>query len=176
MRSTARAPGCPASRTPAPRALEGNPPRLPRPPTTAADLLSALDWALAQNADSASPFFGKLDPGAVALSGFSCGGLQALQIASDARVKTLIVMNSGIFNDQTQGITGIDVSKALLDKLHTPTFYILGGESDIAYANGMDDFRRIKHVHACVGNLLGVGHGGTYGHPNGGKAAAAAPD
>jgi hypothetical protein len=109
----------------------------------------------------------------VAISGFSCGGLQALQIASDPRVKSLIVMNSGIFNDGKQGITGIDVSKSLLEKIHTPTFYVLGGETDIAYANGMDDFNRLKHVPAYLGNLLGVGHGGTYWEPNGGKAAAA---
>ena len=163
----------PPAAAPPPRAPQGNPPRLPKPPTTSADLLKALDWALAQNADAASPYFGKLDTAAVALSGVSCGGLQALQIASDPRVKTLIVMNSGIFNDETQGISGIEVSKALLDKLHTPTFYILGGETDIAYANGMDDFRRIRHVPAYLGNLLGVGHGGTYWQPNGGKAAAA---
>ena len=152
---------------------QDGPPKLPRPPTTSADLLSALDWALAENTNKKSPLFGKIDPAAIAISGFSCGGLQALQISSDPRVKTLIVMNSGIFNDNTQGITGIDVSKALLDKLHTPTFYILGGETDIAYANGMDDFKRIKHVPAYLGNLIGVGHGGTYWEPNGGKAAAA---
>lgn len=159
-----------APRAPAP---QDGPAKLPRPPTTSADLLSALDWTLAQNADAKSPLFGKIDPAAVAISGFSCGGLQALQIASDPRVKTLIVMNSGIFNDNTQGISGIDVSKSLLDKLHTPTFYILGGETDIAYANGMDDFKRIKRVPAFLGNLKGVGHGGTYWEPNGGKAAAA---
>jgi dienelactone hydrolase len=152
---------------------QNRPAKLPRPPTTSADLLSALDWALAQNADARSPLFGKIDPAAIAISGFSCGGLQALQIASDPRVKTLVVMNSGIFNDDTQGITNIDVSKALLEKIHTPTFYILGGESDIAYVNGMDDFKRIKQVPAFLGNLIGVGHGGTYWQPNGGKAAAA---
>lgn len=157
---------------PRPAPTEGN--KLPKPPTTSADLLAALDWALAQNADRQSPLFGRIDAGAIALSGFSCGGLQALQIAADPRVKTLIVMNSGIFNDtKNQGISGIDVSKALLDKLHTPVFYILGGETDIAYANGMDDVQRIKQVPAFIGNLLGVGHGGTYWDPNGGKAAAA---
>jgi dienelactone hydrolase len=147
--------------------------KLPRPPTTSADLVSALDWALAQNADKKSALFGKIDTAAIALSGFSCGGLQALQIADDPRVKSLIVMNSGIFIDNTQGISGIDVSKALLDKLHTPTLYILGGETDIAYKNGVDDFKRIKQVPAYLANLVGVGHGGTYWQPNGGKAAAA---
>jgi predicted acyl esterase len=147
--------------------------KLPKPPTTSADLISALDWALAQNGNARSPLYRKIDKSAVAISGFSCGGLQALQIAADPRVKTLIVMNSGIFNDSTQGISGIEVSKSLLDRLHTPTLYILGGETDIAYANGMDDFKRIRHVPAYLGNILGVGHGGTYWQPNGGKAAAA---
>jgi dienelactone hydrolase len=151
----------------------GNPAHLPKPPTSADDLLSALDWVLAQNSDARSPLHGKVDTGAIALSGFSCGGLQALQIASDPRVKTLIVMNSGIFRDSKQGINGIHVSKSLLDKLHTPTLYILGGETDIAYENGMDDVARIRHVPVYVGNLKGVGHGGTYWEPNGGKAAAA---
>jgi hypothetical protein len=155
-----------------PRAPQAEPGKLPKPPTTAADLLSAIDWAIAENGRAGSPYFGRIDTAAIAISGFSCGGLQALQIAADPRVKTVIVMNSGIFNNNTQGISGIDVSKALLDKLHSPTLYILGGKTDIAYDNGMDDFRRIKHVPAFVGNLE-VGHGGTYWEPNGGKAAAA---
>lgn len=154
------------------------PPAAPTPgtltaPTTSADLLAALDWALARNRDAASPLFGKIDESAVAVSGYSCGGLQALQIASDPRVKTLVVMNSGIFNDGAMHISGIDVSKALLDRIHTPTLYVLGGETDIAYPNGMDDFRRINHVPVFAANLIGIGHGGTYGEPNGGKAAAA---
>ena len=157
-------------RAPSPQDAPG---KLPTPPTTAADLTAAIDWAFAQNADPKSPYFAKIDTAALAISGFSCGGLQALQIAGDPRVKTLIVMNSGIFKDTTMGINGINVTKDLLDKIHTPTLYILGGETDIAYANGMDDFDRIKHVPVFLGNLIGVGHGGTYWQPNGGKAAAA---
>lgn len=157
---------------PRPKSAQDDPRKLPTPPTTSADLLAALDWAQAQNADAKSALRGKIDTKAVAISGFSCGGLQALQIASDPRVKTLIVMNSGIFKDSTQGINGIQVTKALLEKLHTPTLYILGGPTDIAYANGMDDVEKIHHVPVYVGNL-DVGHGGTYWQPNGGKAAAA---
>ncbi|MDF3020686.1 MAG: hypothetical protein K0Q92_1989 [Steroidobacteraceae bacterium] len=130
-----------------------------------------MNWALAQNQDAKSPLHGKIDPAAIALSGFSCGGLQALQIASDPRVKTLVIMNSGIFKDSTQGISGIHVSKSLLKKIHAPTLYVLGGETDIAYANGMDDYERIHHVPVFMANLVGVGHGGSYWNPNGGKAA-----
>ncbi len=167
-------PGAVSTPEPPPaRPSPDQPGKLPTPPTTSADLMSALEWALAQNQDANSPLHGKIDSGAIAISGFSCGGLQALQIAGDPRVKTLIVMNSGIFKDSTQGISGIDVTKALLDRIHTPTYYILGGETDIAYANGVDDFERINHVPVFLGNLLGVGHGGTYWNPNGGKAATA---
>jgi hypothetical protein len=67
----------------------------------------------------------------------------------------------------------MDVPKSLLNSLHTPVFYLLGGETDIAYPNGSDDLKRISHVPVFFGNILGVGHGGTYWEPNGGKAAAA---
>jgi len=43
-------------------------------------------------------------------------------------------------------------------------------EKDIAYNNGMDDFKRISHVPVFVANM-DVGHGGTYGQPHGGEFA-----
>ena len=159
-----------ATRPPQPEA--GAPRSLPPPATDSKDLLTALEWALGQNADPASPYHQRIDPTAVAVSGYSCGGLQALQVAADPRVKTLVVMNSGIFNEGSP-IPSLNVSKSLLGTLHTPTLYLLGGETDIAYKNGMDDFARIDHVPVFVGNVVGVGHGGTYWEPNGGKAAAA---
>lgn len=152
-------------------------PRPATPPpnaTSSADLVSAIDWALAQNADPKSPYHNKLDPKAIAVSGYSCGGLQALEIAKDARIRTVVVMNSGIFNPGTApAIPGMNAQKSLLETLHTPTLYILGGETDIAYPNGTDDFRRIDKVPVFLGNVLKVGHAGTYWEPNGGKAAAA---
>ena len=45
--------------------------------------------------------------------------------------------------------------------------------NDIAYNNGMDDFKRIDHVPAIACNLP-VGHGGTYNQPNGGEFAIVA--
>lgn len=149
-------------------------PVFPPPPTSYTGLLAAIDWALAHNADAKSPYFGKFDPKAIAVSGFSCGGIQALRVAPDPRVKTVVVMNSGLFIPGT-GVKHVEMDqpKSLLDQLHTPTLYVLGGPSDIAYANGMDDFARIAHVPVAMANLLGAGHGGTYMQHNGGKAAAA---
>ena len=46
-----------------------------------------------------------------------------------------------------------------------------GGETDVAYRNSQDDFTRLDQVPVFVANLKGVGHGGTYWEPNGGRAA-----
>jgi dienelactone hydrolase len=137
------------------------------------DLLTAIDWALAQNADPASPYYQRIDPAAIAASGYSCGGAQAMRVAADPRVKTLVMMNSGLFNDgESAAIPEMDVRKAALQALHSPVLYVIGGDTDVAYANSRDDFRRINHVPVVLANLLGAGHGGTYWEPNGGKAAA----
>ena len=172
IRSGPGAPPPPSAGDPA-QQRDGDPPRaLPPPATDAKGLIAALDWAIAQNTDPASPFRGRIDTAAVAVSGFSCGGIQALQVAADPRIKTLVIMNSGLFEGPSP-IPQMNASKAILDTIHTPVFYVLGGETDIAFKNGMDDFARINHVPVVVGNISGVGHGGTYWEPNGGKAAAA---
>lgn len=170
-------PGATAPRTappPRPAAQDGTASPIPPPATKSADLTAALDWALKQNDDPKSPYHNRIDRKAVAVSGYSCGGLQALEIAKDPRIKTVVIMNSGIFNPGTgPGISGMNLQKSLLDTLHTPTLYILGGETDIAYPNGTDDVKRIDHVPVFLGNVLKVGHGGTYWEPNGGRAAVA---
>lgn len=163
-----------AKAPPAPPRAPGPDDTLPAPPTTAADLTEALDWALAENARQGSRYAGIIDEDAVAIGGFSCGGVQALEIAGDPRLKTVVVQNSGIFNTGA-GIPGMRLEKSALAELHTPVLYLLGGPSDIAYANGMDDFARIERVPAVMANLP-VGHGGTYFEPNGGKAAAIVVD
>jgi hypothetical protein len=136
-------------------------------------LLDAIDWAIAQNGDPSSPFYNKVDVTKIAVSGMSCGGLQTLEIAPDPRVTTAIVCNSGIIGGGG-GMPGMPaLTKDHLNKLHTPTLYLLGGESDIAYNNGMDDFARINHVPVFVANM-DVGHGGTYAQPHGGEFARVA--
>lgn len=158
----------------APARVEGQQPER----TTETQLTSALDWALAENTRQGSPYFGRIDPAQVAVSGFSCGGIQALAVAGDPRIKTLVLQNTGILNEQpANGGAGggmLPLKKEDLMKIHTPTIYILGGDTDIAYANGMDDFKRIEHVPVAAANLLGVGHGGTYSQENGGVAAQVA--
>lgn len=139
-----------------------------------AELLDAIDWAIAKNTDRESLFFGTLETSKIAVSGMSCGGLQTLEVAPDPRVTTVVVCNSGILPSPSSGMPGMpSLSKSHLEKLHTPTLYLLGGERDIAYKNGMDDFARINHVPILVANM-DVGHGGTYAQPHGGEFARVA--
>lgn len=162
-------PGAPP-REPRPATPPG---QLPAPRTQVSDLTDAVDWALAENERAGSPYFGRIDPAQIAYSGWSCGGVQALQVAKDPRVKTLVIHNSGVLNNGPTTMTGISVGKEVLQTLHTPVIYIEGGPTDIAYENGMDDFKRISHVPAAIANLP-VGHGGTFNEPNGGAAASVA--
>ncbi len=137
-------------------------------------LLDAIDWAIAQNKDKNSPYFNKIDTKKIAVSGMSCGGLQTLEVAPDPRISTIVVCNSGLFTNPKGGMPGMpQMDKQHLQKIHTPTLYLLGGKSDIAYENGMDDFMRINHVPIFVGNM-DVGHGGTYRQPHGGEFARVA--
>jgi dienelactone hydrolase len=159
-----------------PRPPEMGPNRMPLhipPPATKAELLTqAIDWALEENQRKGSPYYGRINPQWIAVAGWSCGGLQALEIAADPRVRTVLIHSSGIFSDANP-IPGITITKAALQKVHTPIIYILGGPSDIAYANGMDDFKRLSSVPAFVANL-DVGHKGTFLEPNGGREASVA--
>lgn len=137
-------------------------------------LIDALDWAIAQNSDNKSSYHNKIDTENIAVSGMSCGGLQALEVASDERITTVGVFNSGILPSPDSGMEGMpSLSKEQLEKLHSPTLYMLGGESDIAYDNGMDDFKRINHVPVFMANM-DVGHAGTYAEPHGGEFAKVA--
>jgi len=194
--------------------------------TKSAQMLEAIDWATAENKRSDSKYYGKLDPSKFAVAGMSCGGLQALEVAPDPRVKTLLVMDSGLFGEGGMarggapkagapktgmpgggapktgmpgggapkagmpgggapkagmarggapkagggGMMGMPaVGKEVLAKLHSPTIYIIGGETDIAYPQAIDDFAKIDKVPVAIANLEGVGHGGTYSQPNGGE-------
>ena len=144
--------------------------------STSSKLRDAIDWAIVQNSDVKSNYFKKINTGKIAVAGMSCGGLQALEVAGDPRISTLVVANSGIFIDPIRGNAMPmipQLQKNHLEKIHTPTLYLLGGPSDIAYKNGMDDVERINHVPVFVGNL-DVGHGGTYGQPFGGDYAKVA--
>jgi hypothetical protein len=139
-------------------------------PTRPGQLIEALDWALAENVRDGSRYRSHIDSDAIAMSGYSCGGVQALTVAGDPRIRTVVIMNSGFLAGRETRMAGMVVDKDQLNALHTPTLYVLGGSTDVAYPNGTDDFERIDHVPVAVASI-DVGHGGTYWEPNGGAAA-----
>lgn len=146
------------------------------PMSKSSQQIESIDWVYAQNADPKSPFYQKIDVKNLCVAGMSCGGLQTLFNCADPRISTLMICNSGLFNQQNAGSAVPNMPMPPKDKLseiHTPIIYILGGKPDIAYENGMDDFRRITHVPAYAANLP-VGHGGTYAQPHGGEFAVVA--
>jgi hypothetical protein len=186
--------------------------------TQSSQLLDAINWAIAQNNDKASIYYNKINVSKIAVAGHSCGGLQALEVSTDPRITTTLVVDSGIVNagggapggrgampggpmgaiagdaadgarrgagmpgaaggmrggavgGARGGMGGMPaLTKEHLTKLHGSVLYLLGGESDIAYANGMDDFKRIEKIPVFVANQ-GVGHGGTFTQPHGGDWA-----
>lgn len=138
--------------------------------------IESIDWIIAQNANPASPYYNKIDVKNICVAGMSCGGLQTLYNCADPRIKTLMICNSGLFksSNASQAVGGMPMPpKDKLKEIHTPIIYILGGKTDIAYENGMDDFHLIQHVPACATNYP-VGHGGTYSQPHGGEFSVVA--
>ncbi|MCR5413853.1 MAG: DUF3237 domain-containing protein [Kiritimatiellae bacterium] len=133
--------------------------------------IESIDWVFAENADPSSRLFRKIDLKHICLAGMSCGGLQTIRNCADARISAVMICNSGLFVNPAAAMPGMPMpgKEKLLD-LHTPVIYIMGGKKDIAYENGMDDFRRIKHVPATMANYPS-GHAGTFAHPRGGAFA-----
>ncbi len=142
--------------------------------TSTKQMWQAIDWATAQNALQDGKYRGKLDLSRVAVAGQSCGGLQAIEASVDPRVTTAMICNSGVLNSSV-GAPKMpsNPSKDILQKMHVPMLYIIGGPSDSAYPNSADDFKRIETVPVFLLNH-DVGHGGTYRQENGGEFSKAA--
>jgi dienelactone hydrolase len=161
----------------APSGPQGGLPAGPPPGgfTTSSQLIDAINWANAENSRRDSKYYGKIDTSHVAVMGQSCGGVQAIAVATDPRVTLVGIWNSGLFttpppappNSRLPAME--NVSKDQLAKLHSPIFYFTGDKTDIAISNGMDDFQRITTVPAFHAYKDGMGHTGTYWDPNGGE-------
>ena len=131
-------------------------------------LLEVLDWLTEQNATPASEYYHCLALDHVAAMGQSCGGAQVLGVAYDPRIKTCVMLNSGIGDMEMMGST-----KESLKNLHQPMFYMIGGPADIAYANAQKDYERIADNIPVVMLNSKDGHSGTYYEKYGGNYAKA---
>ena len=131
-------------------------------------LLEVLDWLTNQNADSKSEYYHCLDLNHVAAMGEGCGGFQVLGVAHDPRIKTCVMLNSGIGDMEM-----MEASKETLKDLHTPMFYMIGGPTDIAYENAQMDYERIADNIPVVMLNSKDGSFGTYYEKYGGNYAKA---
>ncbi len=129
-------------------------------------MLKAMDWITKESKSKRSGYYGMVDTGKMAVAGQSCGGAQALVASSDPRVKTTVMVNSGMGDMEMSG-----ASRESLRSLHAPILYMPGGESDIAYQNALKDYDRIDHVFAAFANHLTAGHVGDFSQPYGGSFA-----
>jgi hypothetical protein len=59
------------------------------------EIIAGIDWMLAENARSDSPYFGKLDGTKIASMGFSMGALATTAIADDPRLTTTVHISGG---------------------------------------------------------------------------------
>ena len=147
------------------------PPRDPNAPerapgrTTAEQLTESLDWTTKANADPSSPFYQHLDTAKIAVMGQSCGGVQAMAVAGDRRITTMMIWNSGagmIANNPS------DPAK-VLSSIHTPIAYIYGEQAqDIAYRASEMNLKALTGMPVFGAWQDGMTHLGTYGQKDGG--------
>lgn len=162
-RSRIRQPGQSRNETDGEASSPAQAPQVPRRPMNlrpdGSDLIAALDWAEAQNTDKNSRFSGAIDMTKVAAMGMSCGGLMAYGTASDPRVDTLGIWNSGL----------LQADQAIYDSIKGSVLIVTGGEDDVAFPNGKRDFETMtSDVPIFYAVLPEVGHFGTYTRDNGG--------
>ncbi|KAF2663806.1 alpha/beta-hydrolase [Microthyrium microscopicum] len=141
--------------------IANGPPGTPGSPmgsgsTTASMLTQSIDW-VAKGGDGGK--YGKIDMTRIGAAGQSCGGIEALTVTmSDPRIKATGMFNSGSFSTNPN-----------ISKVKNPIAYFLGGTGDIAYKNGLAEYKTIPATTpAILFNKDGAGHGGTYGEIQGG--------
>ena len=136
--------------------------------TYAKQLLEAIDWITDQNGNPESEYYHLIDVDHIAAMGQSCGGAQVLAVAHDPRIKTCLILNSGMGEISMSG-----ASKQSLANLHTPTLYLNGGTADIAYNNANGDYSHISADIPVAKVCTLDGHHGTYYEKNAGRYAVA---
>ena len=73
------------------------------PATKSSQLIDAINWAFAENGRKDSQYYNRLDTSKVAVMGHSCGGIQALAVAEDPRIKLIVNWSGGLFTTPPAG-------------------------------------------------------------------------
>jgi hypothetical protein len=149
-----------------------------RTSTTAQLMTASIDF-VTKVAGTGS--YANVDANKIFAAGFSCGGVEAMAQSWDSRVKSIGIFSSGLLTNYTAAST-----------FTKPILYVLGGSSDIAYANvsglfflwprvprccganrggikGERDFKALPAATPSWKGNLPLGHGGDLFQANGGK-------
>jgi dienelactone hydrolase len=141
--------------------------------TSHSQMLAALDWITAENKRAGSAFRDRVATDKVAAMGHSCGGLQTVKVSTDPRITTAVVLNSGMITDTDQYMIRHELKRSVLQQMHAPIAYFIGGETDIAHANAEVDWKELQTLRIPAINAnMDVGHGATFNQPNGGPFAS----
>jgi dienelactone hydrolase len=138
------------------------------------ELMTAIDWIVAESTRDGSPYFNKVDTTKIAAAGQSAGSLATFVVADDPRLTTTMHINGGTFDPHT------DVMK-----LVKPALFVCGDDpavtggdgtavSDLARPNCDYDF---EHANAPVwyGDVIGASHTTVIDNPLSGTNAADDP-
>ncbi len=118
-------------------------------------LIAAINWAIKQNADPASPYYERLDPNRIAVMGQSCGGWETVDASSDPRVTTSIDWDCGQDPYNPSGVT----------KLHAPILYAYGGLSDYCNGDVLSTYEATS-VPTVLADNAPAGHTGMWDNPS----------
>jgi hypothetical protein len=143
----------------APEAPPSTPGGVPEP----ARMIDAIDW-VTQDKAARRQFDNRVDRSTIAVMGHSCGGIEALVAGADPRVDSVASLNSGLFPgpDPFGGY-----GREWLARLHTPTLFMHGGPSDVAYQNSIDNYNLVTVPALLVANPEGGHSGFWFGLRNG---------
>jgi dienelactone hydrolase len=131
-------------------------------------LVAAVDWALARNADSSSPYHRRLKGDRIAYMGHSCGGMQALTAGADKRATTTVVLNSGYYRTIPAKPPGPLPAYRRWSELRTPTLILAGGPKDVAYRIAKESYEdgAAAKLPIFFASLPTVAHSGAYVAPD----------
>ena len=123
-------------------------------------LTQAIDWAFAQNSSRRARSTTRSTPARSASPAGRAAASRRTPPRATPASRTTGIFSSGLLND---------ADDYQLRRLTHPIVYVIGGTSDIAYPNAIDDWGKLPSgLPAFMGNL-NVGHGGTYTATNGGE-------
>jgi len=141
----------------------------PKGKSQPSDLIDGMNWAQKQASNPNSEYYHMIDPNNIGIMGSSCGGVQALEVSYDTRIKTLIMKNSGMMKMRGNFMNGISFEQENLQEIKVPMLYMCGDETDLAYKNAASDFETLNNIPVAFCSCLLCGHMGTTQEPFGGE-------